>query len=392
MQISSLKISNYRSLANINIPVSQFLILIGRNNAGKSNILSAINLLLEGSKTDLSERDFYCQNNTSAEDICIEATISGVGEFLHLCTETHRVKIEPCIENDSIRIRRIAKRSPLELGKLEIWQPAKSEFSTPTGIDAAFKQFLPEIIYIEAFKDPSDEAQSSARSNTILSKLLKQIVEQVSTKISVDVSRMLLEAQKKFNVTVSEGQEIDERPEELKRVQQRISQHVQEIFAGSDARLIFKLPDLDAMMSNATIELRDHVNGPWTSPLLKGQGFQRTLYVALLQALAEELRYSKSEDGKPNRPFILLFEEPEVFLHPSLQREIGNILEKISKSNQVIIVTHSSFLVTPGRLDNVTIVRQQTSDVGCIQSQCLCPDMGSIPESSVTVVQSVAES
>ena len=95
--------------------------------------------------------------------------------------------------------------------------------------------------------------------------------------------------------------------------------------------------------------------GPWTLPDGKGQGFQRVLYVALLETLAEELR---DEANEVNRPFILLYEEPEAFLHPSLQREIGDILESISKTNQVVIASHSPLLVTPSRLDNIFILKQ----------------------------------
>lgn len=379
MLINHLRINNYRSLAEVDIHLPSFLILVGRNNAGKSNILSAVNLLLEGSSRDLSMEDFHHNIQGFEDEIVIEAKVTGVQAFLPLCAEQHRPKIAACLEEDSIRIRRIATRNPLALGKLEIWQPSKGEFGTPTGLDSAFKQFLPEIIFIEAFKDPSIEAQSS-KTTTILSKILKQIVEQVSEKIDVEIKQALAIAQKKFNIIEANGQSSDERPEELKRIQQRINGHVQEIFTESEARLVFKLPDLDAMMSTATVELRDHQNGPWTSPGLKGQGFQRMLYLALLEALADELRHVNKEEEKPNRPFLLLFEEPEIFLHPSLQREIGDILEVISGSNQVVIVTHSPLLVTPQRIDNVLIVKQQMIEQLGVRSHCICPNANALPD------------
>lgn len=378
MLIDHLSISNYRSLADINVELPGFMILVGRNNAGKSNILSAINLLLEGSTRDLSLEDFHCTSLGVSNQITIEAHIKGVTAFLPLCAEQHRSKIQACIEEDSIRIRRIANREPFGLGKLEIWQPEKGEFGTPTGLDSAFKQFLPEVIYIEAFKDPSAEAQSS-KTTTVLSKILKQIVEQVGEKINAEVQEALSLAQKKFNVIEMDGKNVDERPDELKRVQQRINNHVREIFTNSEARLVFKLPDLDAMMATATVELRDHQNGPWTSPAFKGQGFQRALYVALLEALADELRHGGGEE-RPNRPFILLFEEPEIFLHPSLQREIGDILETISKTNQVVIVTHSPLLVTPHRIDEVLIVKQQVIEPQGVKSICVRPKVDELPD------------
>lgn len=126
------------------------------------------------------------------------------------------------------------------------------------------------------------------------------------------------------------------------------------MFSGSDVRLKFNLPNVSDLISTATVELKDR--GPWTAPDGKGQGFQRILYVALLQTLADELR---DENATVNRPFILLYEEPEAFLHPALQREVGNIIESISKTNQVIVASHSPILVNPSRLENIIIARQE---------------------------------
>jgi len=239
-----------------------------------------------------------------------------------------------------------------KVSPLELRQPENGEYSTPTGIDAAFKQFLPEVIFIEAFKDPSEE--SKAKSTAVLGKILKQIVEQVSDKINDDVMVAISEAEKKFNRITREGKEFDERPDELKRVESRIKSHIQDIFSGSDVRLKFNLPNVSDLISTATVELKDR--GPWTPPDGKGQGFQRVLYVALLQTLADELR---DETAAVNRPFILLYEEPEAFLHPALQREVGNIIESISKTNQVVIASHSPLLVTPSRMDSTIILRQE---------------------------------
>ena len=378
MLISNLKITGYRSLASIDINLHELLILVGRNNAGKSNILSAINLLLEGTKSDLSKEDFHKVGSDYTDQLSIEAQFTGVTAYLPLCSEVHRPKIEACVVNDAIRIRRTARHDPIDLSKIEIWQPAKGEFGIPTGLDAAFKQFLPEVIFIEAFKDPNTEA-SSNKSTTILAKLLKQIITQMNEKIGEDVSNALVAAQRKFNVIEEDGKTIDERPDDLKRIQNRINDHVREIFSESQARLVFKFPDLDALMTSASVELRDHQSGPWTSPALKGQGFQRSLYVALLEALADEIRQRPEGDPTPRRPFILLFEEPEIFLHPALQREIGDILEAISTSNQVALVTHSPMLVTPFRIDSVLIVRQSMGEANVVQSECICPNADALP-------------
>jgi predicted ATP-dependent endonuclease of OLD family len=46
MLIRHIRIENYRSIKRVDIPVNDMLALVGPNNAGKTNILSALNLVL----------------------------------------------------------------------------------------------------------------------------------------------------------------------------------------------------------------------------------------------------------------------------------------------------------------------------------------------------------
>lgn len=352
MRVSRLKIQNFRSLADIEIPLWDYTILIGRNNSGKSSVLLTLKLLFEGTARDLTENDFYIHQTQHDDPIAVEAILEDVRKYLPLCSERHRTKIEECIGDDNtLRIRRVASRVPLGFGKLELWQPQENAFGLPTGIENALKQLLPEVIFIEAFKDPNEEAQ--AKSSATLGKLLRQIVEPVSAQLASDVKNTIDEVARRFNVVEAEGKVVDERPEELKRIERRIRQYMQAVFEEADVRLRFRLPEVSDLMGSATVELKDI--GPWTPLEGKGQGFQRALYLALLRALAEELRATGSDI---HRPFLLLFEEPEAFLHPALQREMGDILESISASNQVVVATHSPLLVTPPRIQNVLILRQ----------------------------------
>lgn len=372
MRVSKLHIQGYRSLADLEIPLYNYTILIGRNNSGKSSVLLALKLLFEGTTRDLKESDFCFHDLKRVEQITIEATLEGVGRYLSLCDERHRTKIENYVFDDSLRIRRMASytspdsRKP-ELGKLELWQPSEQIFDLPTGIESALKQLLPEIIFIEAFKDPSEETQ--AKGSATLGKLLKQIIEQVSLNLS-DVKKNLDKIARRLNVIEETGKIRDKRPKEFKRIEDQIKNHMRAVFKEADFRLNFRLPEISDLMESVTVELRDR--GPWTPLEGKGQGFQRTLYLALLRTLAEELRETRNEI---HRPFLLLYEEPETFLHPALQREMGDILENISNSNQVVVATHSPLLVNPQRIQKVLILqRTASSEKDSPKTRCLAPD------------------
>ncbi len=360
--LKSLKVKNLRSLSELELPLKELGILIGKNNSGKSNILLAIKLLLEATKRDVSVLDFHEWEHGKSNEIEIVGNFTVPEKYLRLCNERHREKIATGIVDGVLTIRRIIKKDDADnitVGKIEMLDHESNEFGTPTGIDAAFKQILPEVIFIEAFKDPSEE--SKAKGTATLGKIIKHIVEQVSVDLNEEVEKALLQAERKFNVfDKGDGTFEDDRPKDLIRVEGVLRSHVREVFSNSDVRLKFNLPTVSDFLGTATVELKD--NGPWTEPSGKGQGFQRILYVALLETLAIELRDAEAD---VNRPFILLYEEPEVFLHPSLQREAGNIIESISQTNQVIAASHSPLMVSPARMDNITIVRQETKLEKC---------------------------
>lgn len=52
--------------------------------------------------------------------------------------------------------------------------------------------------------------------------------------------------------------------------------------------------------------------------------------------------YTEDEEQTPS---IIMMEEPEIFLHPTMQKRSGDILYRLSKKNQVIFSTHSPNLL-----------------------------------------------
>ena len=73
MKISKIHISNFRSVKNLDLLVPQFCCLVGPNNAGKSNILHAIQRVLGRdwvSVTSFDERDVYAHEHDS--DVTIQ--------------------------------------------------------------------------------------------------------------------------------------------------------------------------------------------------------------------------------------------------------------------------------------------------------------------------------
>jgi len=67
-----------------------------------------------------------------------------------------------------------------------------------------------------------------------------------------------------------------------------------------------------------------------------GKGMRSIYLLSLLEAYVDE---------EHRLPSIIMVEDPEIFLHPQLQKESSEILYRLSKKNQVIFSTHSANLL-----------------------------------------------
>ena len=354
MLITKLTVSNYRSIVAESFSFERLGVLVGKNNVGKTNLLSAVALLLEGSSKSLTSRDY----NDQSRPVSIEAEVHGVTRFLALCEDKHRARLEKCVlAGDVMRFRRSAPPPPEPLGKLEIWQEDKKEFGTPTGIEAGFKQLLPEVIHIEAFVDPASEAEG--RDAATLGKILKVILEGVRNEADEAIKTSLQRVNTLLNVVEDpHGKTVDGRVSGLQAIERELARFLEQGFAGADARICVDLPELTQLLGKARVELDDGTG--WTEARLKGQGQQRALYVALLRTLAQQ----KRSGDQLSRPFILLMEEPEVFLHPSAHVVLRRALESISNTNQVLFTTHSPTMVSPAQVGETILIRRKDQGGG----------------------------
>ena len=94
--------------------------------------------------------------------------------------------------------------------------------------------------------------------------------------------------------------------------------------------------DIEKMLS-VTAEVYDAKQERYKSIDCLGKGM-RSIYMLSLLETCEEDRDWNSD--------IIIVEDPEIFLHPKMQRVSGDILYRLSKSGQVIFSTHSPNLIS----------------------------------------------
>ena len=112
-------------------------------------------------------------------------------------------------------------------------------------------------------------------------------------------------------------------------------------------------------------------DGVLTSVTEKGHGLQRSVVFGLLQVLIQHQREAVSVRGDAAPGIILAIEEPELYIHPQMQRLVYRVLRAFSNSDQVLYTTHAPAFVDVWEYQNVGLVRKHGVTVGTTLHQCL---------------------
>ncbi|MFJ8745846.1 ATP-dependent nuclease [Embleya sp. NPDC127516] len=400
MRISKIKITNFRGLADFEIPLSRFGCIIGENNAGKSSAFQAINTFLRASA--IEPTDFL----DSEKSVRIEISFFDVTpeDLLRISDEKHRERIAEEVRGERISFVRlydapgkgklfVNSKVPRDsrLTELAIEETMKSglppetvqanvkatypeffrnsgakatktalrrmvkemvsalgeddlrdgEREIPTGLDRSVYSLLPEVIYIPAVKELNDDLKPGTTST--FGKLVTLLFGRIEHKLpSLESSFESL--RKQLNVVEMEGREVDDRLQEVRDIEEVIGRNLQEAFPRTRVRLEIPPPRLRSLLDQAVISIDDGIAGGVRT---KGDGLRRSITFAMLRAYAE-LSVSKSpEKTHVSRPCLLLFEEPEVFLHPRAQQQLFDALKVFSDFNDVLVTTHSPAFYAP---------------------------------------------
>lgn len=435
MQLEKIRIENFRALKNVTLPLSKFGCLIGENNAGKSSVLHALHLVLTGNtprKVDIHD------HHDSSLPIRIELTINGINnEDLARLSDSHRASFEADITDHTITLVRIVppgeSKSSLKILKLgpiedrfmdEVLTPVMTgkknedlrkavvelipelELTLPprptlkgiraardqivadlppekkmprdeplgTGIDAAIKAFLPEPLYIEAVKDVATELKTS--DTATFGKLLKILLTEVSDQLE-GIEEQFSDIQRKLSrVFDASGNPTDDRLEQVKKIESTIEGFVRESFPDIDLKMTVPIPEIKTIVAGAELTANDGHEGSIVS---KGDGLKRAVTFAILRAY-NVLRHEGLGDSEPKHTggpsYLLLFEEPELYLYPWAQRQLFQALEAFAKDHSVLVTTHSPVFFSPESTKTFTKLRK-VSEAGSTPYTKITPvDLG----------------
>jgi len=350
MKISNIKIDNFRSIQQTEFLTTDFNIFVGQNNCGKTNFFEAIEFFFNGVGKSGRLEDLKYKRETERE-IAVEVSFTGaIDGAAQMQNAANRTKIENALGgSDTVTFR----RSSLLPAKRKMFLNGQ-EVNPGTGFDAALNDFLPKFEYVNT-KQYYDSVAKYGKSTPIgimLSGVLTAILQE---------NEQYQQFQAKFRELFEDDN--SEIKAEFDNVGNNVKIHLEKQFPDcTKVKFEVSAPVFDDLLKNFETTVDDGIE---TLAEEKGDGMQRALMLAIIQAYAD-FRKANEDVGKS---FLFFIDEAELHLHPTAQRNLKIVLHILSQTrDQVFINTHSSVFVADYYTSQTIFKVEKNSGETTIQS------------------------
>ncbi|WP_282073223.1 ATP-dependent nuclease [Polaribacter atrinae] len=339
MKITRIKIENFRSIKKTEFYTSDFNIAVGQNNCGKTNFFEAVQFLFNGVARGQNITELKHKRQTENE-ILVELEFSGAQQGAkNMLNQANKTKILNALnKNDTVVISRSTSE---DVKKRKFIVDGKEE-NPKTGFDKALNDFLPKFEYIttKQYYDAVAKYSKTTPMGIMLSGVLSAILQE---------NVQYREFQTKFRELFEDDN--SEIKTEFDNVGNNVQIYLEKQFPDcTKVKFEVTAPVFDDLLKNFETTINDGVE---TSAEEKGDGMQRALMLAIIQAYAD-FRKSNDDLGKS---FLFFIDEAELHLHPTAQRKLKDVLYTLSNENdQVFINTHSSVFVADN-FENQSILK-----------------------------------
>ncbi len=422
MRIREIRVQNFRSILDETLYCDDLTVLVGRNGAGKSTFLNALQLFYDGSP-QVTEDDFH--NRDLSKNIEIEVIFTDLNDDAKL-------RFANYVENDAVNVVRVfsghqlnrsgtyhgltqqnsdfvpvrnaggamdirrayaelrtrdeyaslpqvtSQNAALEaLAQWEVDNPSRlqrtretDQFFGFTGVGQGYLGRYTKFILIPAVRDAIEDANEGRGSS--VTEIMDLVVRNVLAE-----KREFVQFQQRM---IDEYRQITDRTNlpELDELQIELANMLHTYVPSADVILDWiETENIQLPLPRARVMLSE--DGFDATVDKTGHGLQRAFIFTMLQQLAiattspmiettdetqsDEMEISTSE---PLPNLVLAIEEPELYQHPSRQRHLSSVLMRlatgatpgVANSTQVLYSTHSPLFVGLDRADNIRVVHK----------------------------------
>lgn len=387
MYIKGLEVENFRNFRKANFYFNEGVnAIIGHNNAGKSNLIDAIGLIINSeARRRLQVDDF--NRSLSLDDLKREAP------YIRVTMNFHESKKENKIDLDIIGTWLVKIEHPYEaLLTYKFYLPEKylqrykKLIEEAETVQEAWYIVETEFLRLFVYKIWGGNADlMNVAEGDLLRKFSFQYLDAIR-----DVERDMMSGKNKllksvldFFIDYSIKNDVsltdEERSDKLRKLRkaflnetEKVSQIIQERLDAGKGEILSYARDIGAAFNNAkpnfsslvneedfieilklVVEYPDGVNIPATR---NGLGYNNLIFMSLLLS-----KMQIDADGDylgSNAKFfpVLAIEEPEAHLHPSMQRQFLKFMRdsyEKEKVRQIFVTTHSTHIASTLDLDEM---------------------------------------
>lgn len=338
MKLVELRITNFKGLGgdknSIKFSDSNIIFLIGQNNVGKSSFLDAYEYFVNPKqKADLTDFFQYEEANT----ICFE------GDFeieesdktdKELSKEPDWVSKWVQKSNGLITIKKECSRSSTEFHKSTKDADGNWVLNGFGGFDTIFKKYAPEPIKINAIETIESLEK---KINEIME---KEFIKKLNSNHKAEYDDAIASLKKLQNLITS--------TEAVSSYNENINKGFKQVFPQMELKISVKDPDNieleKALKSNHSVDVVK-------SGIERKELFSQHGHGVIRQALFNFIAFLKTAGGGNKKQYLILFEEPELFLHPNSERMLRDQLYELAENSpfQIFCATHSAQMIDISR-------------------------------------------
>lgn len=396
MYISGIRIKNYRNFQDLFIEFNIGLnVIIGHNNSGKTNLIKALQLVLDRSLKEKPSIDDFCKlNHDYSEPPSIEVSIfikehddkpddknvvydwliKDSPEYIAQLTyvfelptknhEDYKTQIEYCkneggdyVQDDCLKL--ISKKFLSKyIARIYGGLPSKQEKAESENLDRFDFQFL------DAIRDA--EKQMFYGNKTLLRDVLNYFLDYDLTNGQgfENLTDGKIEALKQRET------EFNEKSRDLLNIligridRDKILQYSNETGAdkGGQPNFDAEITEQELLFALRLIVEKSRFKIPIKN---NGLGYNNLLFIALI--LAKMQMESSNYMGDNAKVFpVLAIEEPEAHLHPSMQSKFLKFLNSNKQARQIFITSHSIHITSAIELDNIVCLYENIDGVSTV--------------------------
>ncbi|MBY0475363.1 MAG: AAA family ATPase [Nitrosomonas sp.] len=357
MKLLKVTIHNFRGIVDATISFQKYSLLVGANNAGKSTIIDCIRAFYEKDGYKYKKENDFPLKGAQGEESWIEL------EFYLTAQEQDSLKEEYQGTNNQLKVRKYFQTnvklhdgknaSGSILGYLSNGDLSKEPFYGAKNVQNGK---FGDLIYIPAISKVDEHTKLTGPSalRDLITNIMSDVVENSNayTGLTNSVSKFAAEIR---DIETADKRSLSGFEIEINKLLSPWQTKFNLKFATPSATEIIK--------SMLSWDIRDDQHEKPQSIEYFGSGFQRHFIYTLIQLGAKYVPQKATKKMKDFSPSLnlVLFEEPEAFLHPPQQNDLARSLIKISDSEdwQIVCSTHSAYFVSRNADQIPSIIRTQ---------------------------------